>query len=195
MSWHHRSGIMIGLLTVAGMAAPGSAQAHSWHRHGTPWARSRIVVLLPRGATPLRFGDDSYYYCRGRYYKHGSRGYRVVPAPAGAIVPALPEEHRTIVIDGITYHAYDGVYYRGGPAGYTIVPIARTAPDSDPTPTNGQSAPAATQNATIINVPNKNGSYTPVTLQLAGTGMYIGPQGEIYPNLPTAQQFQTMYGK
>ena len=120
----------------------------------------------------------------------------MIPAPVGATVPNLPEGHRTIVIDGITYHEYDGVYYRGGPAGYTVVPIAKTAQESAGTSAlAGQIAPATAQGTTVINVLNKNSSYTPVTLQLASGGMYIGPQGEIYPNLPTAQQLQTMYGK
>ena len=47
----------------------------------------------------------------------------------------------------------------------------------------------------VINVPNKNGSFTPVTLQIAHNGTYIGPEGEVYPTRPTMEQLQQMYGK
>ena len=45
----------------------------------------------------------------------------------------------------------------------------------------------------VINVPNPNGSYTPVTLRRAG-GIYVGPRGEQYLNLPTVEQLQGVYG-
>jgi len=45
-----------------------------------------------------------------------------------------------------------------------------------------------------INVPNSNGSYTPVTLVKYGNG-YIGPQGEYYPGNPTVEQLKALYGK
>ena len=173
-----------------------AAEAYGFpHRDGR-WDRPKVVVVLPRRAVPLRFGDGSYYYCEGRYYKHNRRGYVIVPAPVGVVVPSLPAPHHTIVIDGITYHEYDGVYYKGGPVGYTVVPIAQATPgESGTAVVASSSGPATAPSTTVMNVPNKNGSYTPVTLQLASSGMYIGPQGEIYPNLPTVVQLQAMYGK
>ena len=111
-------------------------------------------------------------------------------------MPVLPAEHKTVVIDGVTYHEYDGVYYKGGPAGYTVVPIYQgTTMVPKTTSIPGQPAGEASGNTVVINVSNKNGSYTPVTLQLASNGMYIGPQGEVYPNRPDAAQLQAMYGK
>ena len=185
-------GAAVFLLAPAGRA---EADWRSWHRSHRP--RYGIEVVLPLGATPLTFGDGSYYYRRGRYYRHISRSYVLVPAPVGAVVPALPEAHRTIVIDGITYHEYDGVYYKGGPAGYTVVPVAQATPGPGgvPVATAGQTVPVTAPSTVVVNVPNKNGSYTPVTLQLASGGMYIGPQGEVYPNSPTAEQLRQMYGK
>ncbi len=47
----------------------------------------------------------------------------------------------------------------------------------------------------IVNVPNRNGSFTPVTLRVAGDGTYIGPRGEVYTSQPTVDQLKTMYGK
>ena len=60
-----------------------------------------------------------------------------------------------------------------------------------PAPTTFVPAPRSV----VINVPNKNGSYTPVTLQVMSDGTYVGPRGEVYPNEPTQDQLQQMYGK
>ena len=176
-----------------------TAEAFWFPRRQATWDRSRVVVVLPFGARRLRFGDGGYYYCRGRYYRHSARGYgyAVIPAPVGAVVPSLPDGHRTIVIDGITYHEYDGVYYKGGPAGYTVVPIAQATPSpaTGAASASGQPSPTTTPSTMVINVPNKNRSFTPITLQSAGSGMYIGPQGEVYPTFPTIDQLRVMYGK
>lgn len=45
----------------------------------------------------------------------------------------------------------------------------------------------------VINVPNANGSFTPVTLNLVQNG-WQGPRGEIYPTLPDVSQLQGAYG-
>ena len=45
----------------------------------------------------------------------------------------------------------------------------------------------------VINVPNDNGSYTPVTLRRAG-GVYVGPRGEQYLNVPSVEQLKEVYG-
>ena len=52
---------------------------------------------------------------------------------------------------------------------------------------------AIAANTVVINVPNSNGSYTPVTLRRAGR-LYIGPRGEQYLHLPTVEQLQGVYG-
>jgi uncharacterized protein YcfJ len=54
---------------------------------------------------------------------------------------------------------------------------------------------AAYQEATtyVVNVQNSNGSITPVTLHRAG-GEWIGPRGERYLSLPTAEQLRPVYG-
>ena len=45
----------------------------------------------------------------------------------------------------------------------------------------------------VINIPNDNGSYTPVVLRRVG-GVYVGPRGEQYLNLPTIEQLKPVYG-
>lgn len=46
----------------------------------------------------------------------------------------------------------------------------------------------------VINVPNHNGSYTPIALRKSGRG-YIGPQGEYYHGNPTVAQLAALYGR
>lgn len=58
---------------------------------------------------------------------------------------------------------------------------------------SGERAAAKEQATTrVINVPNKNGSFTPVTLHLGPNG-WQGPKGEVYPSLPTADQLREAY--
>ena len=46
----------------------------------------------------------------------------------------------------------------------------------------------------VVNVPNSDGTTTPVTLTRQGSG-YIGPQGEYYQDTPTVDQLKALYGK
>ena len=56
-----------------------------------------------------------------------------------------------------------------------------------------QVIPAAPSDTVVINIVNANGSYTPVTLRRVG-GVYVGPRGEQYLNVPTVEQLNTVYG-
>ena len=48
-------------------------------------------------------------------------------------------------------------------------------------------------NGIVVNVPNANGSFTPVTLRRVGN-VYVGPRGEQYLNLPSMEQLEMIYG-
>ena len=48
-------------------------------------------------------------------------------------------------------------------------------------------------NTTIVNITNRNGSITPVTLKRSGN-VWIGPKGEQYLSIPTAEQLKPIYG-
>lgn len=48
-------------------------------------------------------------------------------------------------------------------------------------------------NTVTVNITNSNGSITPVKLRKQGTG-YVGPKGEFYSELPTAEQLKPIYG-
>jgi hypothetical protein len=44
-----------------------------------------------------------------------------------------------------------------------------------------------------VNLPNSNGSVTPVPIKRQGN-VYIGPKGEQYTSYPTVEQLQPVYG-
>ena len=179
-------------LSIVSIFYVGNAEADwSYHRRpGRPYYWRQTA--LPPLAVSITVGEFPYYYHRGSFYRRGPRNYVIVPAPVGAVVTTLPKYQRVVVVGGVTYYNCDGVYYRSGPTGYIVVPSYEVA-EAQTAATS--SAPVNTPQAFVVNVLNKNGSYTPVTLQLASNGMYIGPQGEIYPNQPTAEQLKAMYGK
>jgi hypothetical protein len=48
-------------------------------------------------------------------------------------------------------------------------------------------------NTELVNVTNSNGSVIQVALKRSGVG-YVGPRGEYYDKLPTAEQLRPVYG-
>lgn len=52
----------------------------------------------------------------------------------------------------------------------------------------------ADANVVTVWVTNSNGSKTAVKLTRTATGGYIGPKGELYDTMPTADQLKTAYG-
>jgi len=130
-------------------------------------------------------GHQRYHYRDGRFYRPGWFGFEfaIFAPPVGAIVTFLPVGHRTIIVAGTPYYYYDNVYYRTCPSGYVVVPEPVINPNVMP---SGQTV--------TINVPNSNGSFTPVTLVKHNNG-YIGPQGEYYSGNPAIDQLKALYGK
>ncbi len=101
----------------------------------------------------------------------------------GSIVASRPDGFKTVYINGNEYYLHNGTYYQRCPSGYVVV-----NPPQEPK----TEAPLANP-PVVINVPNANGSYTPVRLTPSGTG-YLGPKGEFYQNLPTVSQLAPVYG-
>lgn len=54
--------------------------------------------------------------------------------------------------------------------------------------------PQADANVVTVWLTNSNGSKTPVKLTRTASGSYIGPKGEQYDMLPTAEQLKSAYG-
>lgn len=76
----------------------------------------------------------------------------------------------------------------GGGAGYMI------GNESDKKKTQSEIASVrAEQDVVTIWITNSNGSQVAVKLRKDGPG-YIGPRGERYPSLPTAEQLKPVYG-
>lgn len=99
---------------------------------------SPVFKHVPPGSQKIRHRGNHYFFHRGRYYRHGPKGYFGVRPPIGIISYSLPAAAVTVLIGGLTYYVYDNVYYRRVPAGYqvvqvpsqttTVVPIAPAAP-------------------------------------------------------------------
>lgn len=153
------------------------------------------------------YGDHPRYrYHDGRFYRptwFGLFEIAIDIPPIGAIITVLPPRHRTIIVGDVTYYYYDGVYYTVCPSGYVVVPAPApvVVPAAVVTPNPVTNAPAVntqsqeTSGETItINIPNTNGSYTPVILTKQKNG-YTGPQGEYYSEHPTVEQLKVLYGK
>jgi hypothetical protein len=161
--------IVLGLMLTLPLQNAFAREEHRRNGH-----RDEIVVV--RGSR--------YHYRDGRFYRPWFFGLEFSIGPvAGAVVRVLPFGYRTIIVGGTRYYYYDNVYYTDCPSGYIVVP-----------------APAVSQYQGVsgetitINVPNSNGSYTPVTLVRRNNG-YVGPQGEFYAGNPTIDQLKALYGK
>lgn len=160
----------------------------------------------PRGGGPdgPRNGPEEIFVGHERYRYHDGRFYRPIffglfeiivdVPPIGAIVTVLPFGYRTIVIGEVTYYYYDNVYYTVCPSGYVVVPAPVVNPNVVVTSFAVTHLQKVSGETVTINVPNSNGSYTPVTLIKQKDG-YIGPQGEYYLGHPTVEQLKVLYGK
>jgi len=169
-----------------------------WRRQRRPPPHHRRVVNLPRGYLTIVIGGLRYHYHHGFFYRKGVSGYVVVTAPVGAVIATLPIGYKIIMIGRDKYYYHSGVYYRSYPSGYIVVPApvvsTPVATIVEPVPITGLSEKASEQTTVVINVPNLDGSYTPVVLQKSGDG-YVGPQGEYYPGNPTVEQLKVLYAK
>jgi hypothetical protein len=165
---------------------------HDRRDRGRP---GRATIVLPRTSVKIVFGGRPFYYDRGVFYRRRVFDYVVVRPPIGTVVREVPADCERVVINGVTYLNYDGVYYKSGPAGYTVVslPIANGY-GADPVQIASAPSGKHAGDAITINVPNKNGSYTPVELREIN-GTYVGPRGEVYPTKPELRQLEDMYGQ
>lgn len=144
-----------------------------------------------------------YDYHEGRFYRPSFFGFSfnwVIP-PIGARVTYLPYGHRTIYIGGARYYEYDNVYYQPySNRGYIVVPrpVVRYEYISPNVVYVPATVPAQSQvgerETVTINVPTHSGGSTAITLLRTSDG-FVGPQGEFYTSLPTAEQLRVRYGK
>ena len=84
-----------------------------WHPVGfflVALATTAIIVAIVDDNGNDVHGEE-VYYDQGTYYHKSSDGYKVVGAPAGAIVSKLPDDYSTVQIEDNVYYYYAGDYY------------------------------------------------------------------------------------
>ncbi|WFB34541.1 hypothetical protein P3T73_10245 [Kiritimatiellota bacterium B12222] len=187
--------ILAGATTVfANPKSPGPGQGdvprpvnRNAARMDTP---GRQVPSVPRGAISLTYGGGNFFFHAGVFLKWNVDGYVVVEAPVGILVPALPLGCQVEVVAGQPYYVIGNTYYRQVRGGYRVVASPRAQGV-----VVAASAPASSgaQNVTVW-LENPNGSKTPVKLEPADDGQWIGPKGEYYPTFPTEAQLEPVYG-
>jgi len=178
-----RLGVAAGLCLVCALPAQ-DAFARGGDRDGGRGGAHREVVTV---------GRSTYHYRDGRFYRPSFFGFefRIGTPPMGAVVTFLPERRRAVIVRGATYYYCDNVYYTSCPFGYAVVP----EPAREAAYVSGAIVPQnAAGQAVTVNIPNSNGSFTPVTLVKTPNG-YIGPQGEYYAGNPSVDQLRALYGK
>ena len=139
-------------------------------------------------------GHDKYHYRDGRFYRPSWFGLEFFAStpPMGAVVAVLPYGYKIIGYGGATYYYYNNIYYKNYPGGYVVVPVPITTSTSTSVVTQSQGTYYG--QTVVVNVPNRNGTYAPVTLHKQNGG-YIGPQGEYYDGNPSVEQLRALYGK
>ncbi len=165
-----------------------------WHHNPSYYRVGEHYHYLPHNFISFSFGNGHYYFSGGMFYKHDFGGYVAVEPPVGAIVVSLPSGYQTFLVDGQPYYYYNDVYYRYTLMGYEVVPEPLTGSSVlASAPANGSANVVALSDSFAVNVPNRYGGYTSITLKKSNQG-YIGPQGEFYTEFPSVQQLQVMYG-
>ncbi len=108
--------------------------------------------------------------------------------------------HRDRAYVGINFYTWPDTYYYAppyyAPMDQTMIappvyePVAAPADIDNSGYIGAQDIP----DSITVNIPDKTGGYTAVTLKRSGTG-FIGPQGEFYPVFPKVSELEIIYGK
>jgi hypothetical protein len=204
--------ILVAVLILACFLQPSLALAegHGGGGHGGHggWYGGHGSTAL--GIVAVSVAGASLLYSAGMFYRSTPAGYVVVPAPMGAVVPALPPGYTVVYMGGVPYYYYGNAYYAAAPNGYVVTaPPAIAAPMAAapsvapqvqaPAPApiaQPSAAPAANEPSDAVEtyIPNGNGSFTVVTLRKTEKG-FLGPQGEFYADHPTEEQLKARYCK
>lgn len=137
--------------------------------YGSPYYPTADEVLVsPPVYQPVVINGATYYLNNGTYYAYNGYGYQPVTPPVTVVEPPITVVQPPVVVDN-----------QAQSAGPVITAAGTTSDPSD---------------SFTINIPNKKGGYTAVTLKRSGNG-YIGPQGEFYPEFPKVYQLEVIYGK
>ena len=84
-----------------------------------------MLARPPAAATTVVVSNNNYYYADGAYYEQvyygGDVSYRVIEAPAGAVITTLPGGCTTTVMGGVSVHQCGETYYQPVSGGYRVV--------------------------------------------------------------------------
>ncbi|MCM8776413.1 MAG: DUF6515 family protein [Candidatus Omnitrophica bacterium] len=164
-----------------------------------------VVEAIPVGYQTIIYDNTPYYYYDRTYYVKQPTGYQVVNPPPAVVTlnpTAVEVPEKSVVVNvpnpngsyiPVVLQKYSNGYV--GPQGefYPDYPSIDQLKAMYAKTSRKAESPAA-QEEIVLNVPNANGSYTPVTLVKSEKG-YIGPQGEYYPDKPTIDQLKVLYSK
>jgi hypothetical protein len=84
-----------------------------------------MLARPPTASVTVVTGGTNYMYADGAYYEQvlygGDVSYRVVQAPAGAIITTLPGGCTTTVMGGVSVQQCGTTYYKRVSNGYQVV--------------------------------------------------------------------------
>ena len=126
-----------------------------------------------------------------------------VKAPRGAIVSELPTARKLEIVNGKLFYIVGKTYYRKAVGGYRVVKrpyrLVKTVPLVKPVVASDMAVEASPEAQSLQTkyttwLENTNGSKTPVELSRHPSGTWVGPKGEHYDDIPTADQLRALYG-
>jgi hypothetical protein len=84
-----------------------------------------MIARPPAQSTTVVVSNATYMYSEGAYYERvyygGEVQYRVVAAPAGAVITTLPGGCTTTIMNGASYTQCGTTYYQRVSTGYRVV--------------------------------------------------------------------------
>ncbi len=181
--------------------AESSAQTPAPRPEHADWLPGHEVDNMPSKETLyVNFPGtwEGFFYLEGLFYRQVEKHkYVVVDAPVGIVVPILPRGASMQSYDGVLVYNYKYIDYVQDPKGYRVIDRAERNSLRHPSVSllpAVQPAPAGGPENYDIYVPNRDGSFTLVSLKKTGQG-FVGPQGELYPEYPTVEKLKLLYEK
>jgi len=169
------------LLPVTVLAGPGS-KSDPWGGHGRGHGGGHdsreksgpFFRHVPPGGQMLRHKGNDYFFHRGRFYRHGQKGYFGVRPPLNIIAYSLPSAAVTVLIGGLTYYVYDNVYYRRVPAGYQVVQVPTQTTTVVQIPPDAPVNPAVSETQVVVTAKLLNVRSGPGINHAVLTRIYMG---------------------
>jgi hypothetical protein len=115
---------------------PGRGHAYGYYKnHGNPhtyyrapeWQyasvprRGAVITSAPSASISLNFRGLSLFFSNGVYYRPHANGYRIISAPIGIRINALPRGYAEVFVGNMPFYYYCGTYYRNVGGYYEVV--------------------------------------------------------------------------